>query len=90
MKFNSENKIIFEIINNDDSLKQLLVVTNPVYIYKVGDKFGYYNILESESIIRSFEVTDVKHDLNFFGVCSDQTITVFVKELFEEGKKPSE
>ena len=59
------NKIEFICVNNDKI--NILPVLDPIYIYKVGDKFKWNDVPDASNkdsvTVGEFEVVDVKHFL---------------------------
>jgi hypothetical protein len=79
MKYSSENTIYFEVIDSDTKIPEII---NPSHIYKVGDIITYYKLLdEQETVVKKFEVTDVKNELNFWGLVTDQRFIIYLKEI---------
>ena len=79
MIINSEHILKFEC--EDESIL-LPPLTNPIYIYKEGDKFTYTDLTQDEPKPQTFEVLDVKRNIEEY-LIGEQIITAFVKEIKE-------
>lgn len=86
MKIFTEHIIQFEI-EDDDIKLETLIIENPVYMYKVGDKLtAYYMTMDEDSKdikenITVFEVTDVKHEIQETMLILEQRIIVYLKKV---------
>jgi len=86
MKIFTEHRIQFEI-EDDDIKLETLIIENPVYMYKVGDKLtAYYMTMDEDSKdikenITVFEVTEVKHEIQETMLILEQRIIVYLKKV---------
>ena len=76
MEFKSTSVILFEV--DSEEKIEIPEIVNPAYIFKVGDKFKFFDVVASS--VKEFEVTDVKYEIENFGVCSDVRIVTYVTD----------
>lgn len=74
---------VIEDSQENDAVFNIPDVLQPAYIYNVGDKIQYVDILDEEHVISMFSVTRVKHEIQQAFISSDQIIVVYL-ELIRE------
>ena len=82
MEIESRHRIVLYCNNSDDFFED---ITDPVYIYDIGDTFKVVNVLADpslplESKIKQYKVINVDHEIHSMMV-GDQIINVTVEEV---------
>ncbi len=83
MEIRAHHRIEFEIEGSDDSLPP---IPYPSYLYRVGERFKYYDALKEnldKEILGIFEVTKIEQELHDVAV-GEQVIVVHVRKIQEK------
>lgn len=78
MKVIGDHKIEF-IFENEDEKIELPIVTDPIYIYGIGDRFKIIDITDDESKSVEYEVVKIENEILFM-LEGEQKIILTIKK----------